>query len=232
MARGQNLKIEQVTLRELSLPEQNPRAHTPENIEAIKESLRTFGQPEPLLVRKADKTIIHGCGRYRAMRELRWPSCRVVFLEVTEAEALALAVTLNRTGEMAGWDFAELAQLTQDLASEGITLDGLGWTGQELADLSAMTAPELPSGFASPPPTPPTAASRPAGPQRQQGDRRQTSDDSERPVMGRPISVTKEQREVFDLAWERMAEREGDSGPPISQGRCVEFLAAEYLAGR
>jgi len=232
MARGQNLKIEQVALRELSLPEQNPRKHSAENIAAIKESLRTFGQPEPILVRKADKTIIHGCGRYAAMRELKWPFCRVVFLEVSEIEADALAVTLNRTAELASWNMPELSDILDRLQSEGVSLSGLGWTDGQLDGLIAdLIPPELPSEPAS---STLTAARPRIGqsiPMVSQGVQGPISDDSERPTMGRPISVTKEQREIFDQALQRMKQRHADDGPEISQGRCVEFLAADYLAG-
>jgi len=219
------LKIEQVRLSEISLPGRNPRQHSQENLDAIEQSLWLFGQPEPLLVRREDKTIIHGCGRYRAMQNIGWESCRVIYLDVDGAEAWALAVVLNRTGELATWNVSELSATMRDLEGLGTTFEGFGWTDTELHDLITVPPDELERlvDFSPPPARVPPARTG-------QTPTNYDSTDTDRPVMGRPISVTVEQREIFDLAWERMKERHADDGPELSPGRAVEFLAAEYLA--
>ncbi len=49
------------------------------------------------------------------------------------------------------------------------------------------------------------------------------------PDMAKSIKLTVEQREVFAAAVDRIRNTEADK--EISEGRCVEFFAAEYLAG-
>jgi len=54
-------------------------------------------------------------------------------------------------------------------------------------------------------------------------------DDFPLPDMGKPIHVTEEQREVFMRAADKV--RADTDDQTITEGRCVELLAADYLAG-
>ena len=47
--------------------------------------------------------------------------------------------------------------------------------------------------------------------------------------MARPIILTVEQKYIFNLACIRLRESEQDNN--ISDGRCLELIAAEYLSG-
>ena len=63
------MKLETIKLSELNPAEYNPRTITAEEFEGLKESLKTFGQQENLIVNK-DMTIISGHQRYEAMKAL------------------------------------------------------------------------------------------------------------------------------------------------------------------
>lgn len=67
------------------------------------------------------------------MRSLGWDECDVVELDVDDTTATALAIALNRSGELATWDDAALGSLLQSLPS----LDGTGFSATDLDDLIA-----------------------------------------------------------------------------------------------
>jgi hypothetical protein len=47
--------------------------------------------------------------------------------------------------------------------------------------------------------------------------------------MAASVRLTKEQRYIFDAACHRIRQDEGT--PQMSEGRCLELIAADYLAG-
>ena len=49
------------------------------------------------------------------------------------------------------------------------------------------------------------------------------------PKMGRPVRVTKEQRQTIDQAVHTLRQQEGDLN--ISEGRALELIAADFIAG-
>jgi ParB-like chromosome segregation protein Spo0J len=118
---------------------ENPRAHDKRNLDAIAASLRDHGQVEPLLVQKSSRMIIAGNGRAEAMRSLGWAEAHVVLLNVDDVQARKLSIQLNRTGELAGWDEAVLAQHLSDLSElEGaFDVSDLGFSGAEMDALLA-----------------------------------------------------------------------------------------------
>ena len=60
------------------------------------------------------------------MKRLGWTECDVVLLDISETQATALGIALNRTGELAEWDGRALVQLLQQLQREE-ALDGVGF---------------------------------------------------------------------------------------------------------
>ena len=114
------LTIRRVPIGSLHLDPANARAHGEENMEAIVASLQRFGQAEPLIVHGPTGRVIGGNGRLLAMKRLGWTECDVVELDITEVQATALGIALNRTGELAEWDERALAQILQQLQREGL----------------------------------------------------------------------------------------------------------------
>ena len=126
-----DLVVRRVSLDALAPDPANPRTHDEANLDAIKGSLARFGQAEPLILQAGTLRIIAGHGRLTAMRALEWTECEVVELDVTDLEATALGIALNRSGELAGWDDGTLARLLAELRDDG-GLDGVGFDDTDL----------------------------------------------------------------------------------------------------
>ena len=131
-----SLAIEQVPLEALHLDPANARAHGEQNMEAIVASLQRFGQAEPLVVHRPTGRVIGGNGRLMAMKRLGWTECAVVQLDIDETQATALAIALNRTGELAEWDNEVLARLLQQLQQDE-ALEGVGFSDEDIDALLA-----------------------------------------------------------------------------------------------
>ena len=159
-AEASGLKITRVPLDSLLLDPANARAHGDENLIAVADSLRRFGQAEPLVVRASDRLVIGGNGRLIAMRKLGWTECDVVLLDVSDIESAALGIALNRTAELADWDNAALGKLFEQLREED-ALSGVGFSPTDidelLAQLGAVEAVEVEDPGPDEPPTNPVS---------------------------------------------------------------------------
>lgn len=119
----------------VSVDPANVRMHPVDNLEAIKGSLRRFGQQKPIITNSSN-VIIAGNGTFTAAKELGWTHIAVVKTDLAGAEATAFAIADNRTAELAVWDRDALAQQIQALNGED-ALDGVGFTPDEIAELIA-----------------------------------------------------------------------------------------------
>lgn len=101
------MDIREIRLDDLYLDPNNARLHDDRNIQAIKGSLKKFGQQKNIVVNK-DGMILAGNGTYAAAKLLGWETltCNVTTLEGFTAMAYALAD--NRTAELATWDLVVL----------------------------------------------------------------------------------------------------------------------------
>ncbi len=64
------LTIKRVPLSGLNLDPANARSHGERNLDAIRASLASFGQAEPLIIQARSQRVIGGNGRLVAMRAL------------------------------------------------------------------------------------------------------------------------------------------------------------------
>ena len=121
--------IQSVPLSKLSADPANVRLHSPENIAAIKASLRRFGQQKPLVV-DTSHVIRAGNGTFQAARELGWTHLDVVVTDLSGPDAIAYAIADNRTAELAHWDISALKNEFDSLddvlhAATGFTIENL-----------------------------------------------------------------------------------------------------------
>ena len=93
------LTTKRVPLAQLCLDPANARLHPERNLDSIADSLKRFGQVEPLIVQASTGRVIGGNGRLEVMRSLSWTDCDVVELDVDNLEATALGLALNRSVE-------------------------------------------------------------------------------------------------------------------------------------
>jgi len=99
-------------------------------------SIETFGLVEPLVVRRSDNLVIGGHQRLEAGKALGLTKVPVVFVDVTEEEAKALNLALNRI--QGQWDLPKLGELLEelrDLPELDITLTG--FDNREIDELLA-----------------------------------------------------------------------------------------------
>ncbi len=133
------MQIDRIKISELSLDPANVRKHDRKNLDAIKASLRKFGQQKPIVV-DAKGIVIAGNGTITAAQELGWTEIAAYRTTLTGVEATAFAIADNRTAELAEWD-DKLADVLKSLAAAGQNLDDLGFEKTDLDDL----IPEPPS---------------------------------------------------------------------------------------
>ena len=177
----------------------NVRTHSKRNIESVKTSLESFGQQKPIVM-LPDGTIIAGNATLEAAKALGWKDIAVSIFNGTKEEAMAFGITDNRTAELAEWDWAGLAGQLSALDGNW-DLEAHGWGPEELDPL--FSAEFDPDEFNEAP----------------DFDTISTS----------PVTLTSEQREVFDQAVMRLREINGDHS--ISEGRALELICADYISG-
>ena len=143
------MQVERVMIDELDCDPANVRAHDSKNLDAIKSSLKRFGQQKPIVVN--DKGIvIAGNGTLTAARSLGWDSINIITTELDGVNVTAYAIADNRTGELAEWDEEALAKQLSALQIEDEALvEAAGFSDAELTALVDEVVGEPRSGTAN-----------------------------------------------------------------------------------
>ena len=148
-------RIELWPVDRLTPYERNARTHSTEQVAQIAASIVEFGFTNPILVDSHDG-IIAGHGRLIAAFELGLKTVPVVVLDhLSERQRKAYILADNQLALNAGWDTDLLREELQDLAAEDFDLELIGFSDQELADLTGSVEelegmPELQAGDKQP----------------------------------------------------------------------------------
>jgi DNA modification methylase len=118
-----------VPCSDLVLDPANARRHPEPNLEAIKASLRVYGQRKPVVANRRTRTIEAGNGTLQAALALGWSHLAVVYVDDDPMTAAGFSIADNRTAELAEWDRAALDKLLSEIKTNDPVLD------QMLADL-------------------------------------------------------------------------------------------------
>ena len=129
------MKLTTIKITELSLDPSNVRKHGRKNLDAIKASLRKFGQQKPIVV-DAKGIVIAGNGTLTAAQELGWTEIDIVRTQLEGVEATMFAIADNRTAELAEWEDS-LAEVLQKLQTDGHDLNDLGYDQNDRDELLA-----------------------------------------------------------------------------------------------
>jgi DNA modification methylase len=132
------LKIEYVAIGDLRPWEQNPRRND-ESVDAIVKSIQAFGYTNPILVRRADKQVIAGHTRIKAMQQIGETHIPVIYLDLDETDAHVYAIFDNKSVELADWDLPKLADLFVDLDGLNVDLDLTGFGMDEIEEIAPAT---------------------------------------------------------------------------------------------
>lgn len=123
-----------VPINTLRFDPENVRTHDDRNKTEVRASLEDHGQVQAVVVQKRTKRIIAGNCTVEQMLALGHKTVEVRLVDCDDLEARRLAVRLNRTGELGGYDFDRLQTLVDELDAAGIT-PNLGFTEEEFDEL-------------------------------------------------------------------------------------------------
>jgi hypothetical protein len=204
---------------------QNARLHQDKNLRHIRASLRrgARGQQSPIIVDRAGK-ILKGNGTHESAELEGWSHIWYEVSNLEGAEATAYAVADNATGLSSQWDYRQLAENIQSSKDE---FDGgdLEFSGEEFGFDDHELKPLLNAEWK---PAEVLEGQR-APKQRGSEDPHTDLEEGDRADRCAPIIVTPNMRTVIDQAVERVRLVSGDMS--LSEGRCVELFAADYLSG-
>ena len=130
-----------ISVADLSLDPSNVRKHSRRNLDAIKASLRKFGQQKPIVV-DAKGIVLAGNGTLTAAQELGWTEIQIVRTELAGVEATAFAIADNRTAELAEWEEDKLNAVLKSLQDEGVDLVDVGYSPEEFKIEAEKEAPQ------------------------------------------------------------------------------------------
>ena len=131
---NQKINIVEVPINELRASEYNPRKHSKEQTDQLKESIRRFGLVDPIIVNSSPKRkdiVIGGHFRLEVAKELKFKTVPVVYTNIEDInKEKELNIRLNKnTGE---FDLELLAEFDEAF------LANIGFNSEELDDIFPM----------------------------------------------------------------------------------------------
>jgi len=99
------MEIVKVRIKDLKLYDKNAKVHTPAQLDAIAESIRSFGFNAPVGVFGKDNAVIYGHGRIEALKKLGEKEVECVRLDhMTPEQAKAFRLVENQLNLETGWE--------------------------------------------------------------------------------------------------------------------------------
>lgn len=137
--------VRPVPLGDLKLWDRNPRLITTERFDSLKKSLAadpSMMEARPLIALR-DGRVIAGNMRLRAALELNWDAIPVVYVDLTEDEAITWALRDNNPyGE---YDDQALSELLFELQQSDVDLDLTGFSADDITRIfDGAPPPEVP----------------------------------------------------------------------------------------
>jgi ParB-like chromosome segregation protein Spo0J len=101
------------------------------DVAKIEESIRVNGFYAPIVVQRSTGYVLVGNHRLRAAQNVGLTEVPVVYLDLTDAQALKINLADNKLSDDATYDVDDLIDQLQTVDD----LDGTGWSEEELAEL-------------------------------------------------------------------------------------------------
>ncbi len=130
---SQKLRSERVRIDGLKADPSNLRRHDARQIQLVAASLSRFKMQKPIVVDE-NGVVVAGHGVLEAARSLGWTHIDVVRSSLAGVERALYAIADNRLAELSSWDEQALATVLKEL--DAADLDSLGFTTDDLAELS------------------------------------------------------------------------------------------------
>lgn len=136
MKKPENLKIVYRKTNDLIPYVNNARTHSEEQVTQIASSIKEFGFNNPILI-DSECGVIAGHGRLLAAKKLGLETVPTVELSsLTEIQKKAYILADNKLALNSGWDEEILKIELDDLQLQGIDLETVGFSDEELQNIS------------------------------------------------------------------------------------------------
>ena len=100
----EDLKIEYLPIDDLTPYDRNARKHDVEDVQAIMNSIQSFGFSDPIGIWGENNTIVEGHGRLEAAKRLEMEKVPVIRLDhMSNEQRKAYALAHNKTAELSSW---------------------------------------------------------------------------------------------------------------------------------
>lgn len=117
MNKIENLAVEYIDIERLKPYENNAKQHKDLDVNAIAESISTFGFNDPIGIYGDENIIVEGHGRMLAAKKLGMNKVPCIRLDhLTDEERRAYTLAHNKTAELASWDLNILSEEIKDLS--------------------------------------------------------------------------------------------------------------------
>ena len=115
------MEIVKIPIDELTMYKKNAKLHPREQIEQIKQSIKMYGNNDPIGIWGNNNQIVEGHGRYIAMKELGFTECECIRLDhMTDKQRREYMLVHNQTTMNSGWDMDILSQELDGMDFEGV----------------------------------------------------------------------------------------------------------------
>lgn len=119
-------------IKDLHKAEYNPRKISKKELEKLKESIKTYGLVQPIVVNVRNKHIVSGHQRIEACRQLGMTEVGIYPVDLSDDEEKTLNIAMNRIG--GDWDDTALYGLLSELAEK----NRLALTGFDAKELDKL----------------------------------------------------------------------------------------------
>lgn len=137
------LEVKYLPIKSLRAWKDNPRQNEAA-VAGLVKSIEAFGYTNPVLVRKANKEIIAGHARVKALQQIGETHVPVILLDMTEQQAHTYALADNKLTENTPWDLPKLSEVIGTLQEQGVDVNLTGFTAAEVGDL--LKTGQIPDG--------------------------------------------------------------------------------------
>ena len=129
------MNIKELSISQLHEYDNNPR-NNDSAVDAVAESIREFGFKVPIVI-DGDNVIVCGHTRVKAAQKLGMETVPCIIADdLTPEQIEAFRLADNKTGELAGWDFAKLEE--ELAALDGFDMSAFGFVQNEDVDIDSF----------------------------------------------------------------------------------------------
>ena len=128
------MEVQEININEIKPYKNNPREISNEAIEKVANSIKEFGNNQPIVVDQ-NNVIVVGHTRWKALKQLNKTKAFVIKKEFDKNKAVAYRIMDNRSGAESKWDKQLLMSELQVLKDDKFDLDLTGFDALELKDI-------------------------------------------------------------------------------------------------